>query len=175
VPQHAICRDAVAADNVGRKPLRRAHLGLGKIQIAQLMARIVDLNADGARVEVGLAGPMRHARVPGAHAFGNHLRYAAVAADHVVAGDLALGVRQPFDSLLGAVHAGVVQDQHVGPVAILARLDVGRRVHGIDDGCIGLDDHAAHFRWFGGSRGSLAAPHRRRPSGVVLRPAAISA
>ena len=40
----------------------------GKSRIAEFVTRIDDLDADRARIDVGFAGPGRHAGVPGAHA-----------------------------------------------------------------------------------------------------------
>ena len=45
---------------------RRRDLPRRKIGIAEIVAGIADLDADGARVDVGVACPDRHAGVPGA-------------------------------------------------------------------------------------------------------------
>jgi len=61
----------MAAQNVEAKRLDRLHLQIGKLEVAELVARIVDLDADRAGIDVGLAGPEALAGVPGALGFGD--------------------------------------------------------------------------------------------------------
>ena len=55
--EHAMRRDGVAAQNVETQFLDRPHLGVGEIRIVEIVAGIVDLDADRTGIEVHLAGP----------------------------------------------------------------------------------------------------------------------
>ena len=56
------------------------------------MAGIGDLDADRARIDVGFAGPVRRAGMPGAAILRNERQHAAVLVDEIVRGDLALRI-----------------------------------------------------------------------------------
>ena len=85
VGEHMVRRDAVAADDVEAERFDRRHLRLGEIGIAAVMPKIVDLDPDGAGIDVRAALPMGDARVPGAGCLGHHLGDGAIFAHHVMA------------------------------------------------------------------------------------------
>ena len=64
--------------------------------------------------------------MPGAPRLRHELEHAPVLEDEVVGGDLRDRVAEPLQGLALVRHAGVVQDQHVGPAAVLALAVVGR-------------------------------------------------
>src|SRR5581483_11603898 len=70
--KHPLRANGPAPDNVACQSLDSAHLRLGEIGIAQLVTGIVDLDADGARVDVRGAAPVRDTRVPGPHLLCHH-------------------------------------------------------------------------------------------------------
>ena len=125
--QHPLRWNGPAAQDVETQRLHRAHLRVGKFAIAELVARIVDLDADGARIEVGLTRPIALARVPGALALRHHLGDAPLFIDEVMGRDLRLRAGQPFEGRVGRFHAGVMQDQHVGCASFAPGLMVRRR------------------------------------------------
>ena len=91
----------MAAQNVAAKRLHRLHLRIGKFEVAELVAGIVDLDADRAGIEVGLAGPQALPGMPGALVLAHHLGDAPLLVDEIVAGDLRLLPRQPVERRLG--------------------------------------------------------------------------
>ena len=99
---------------------------IGKSRIAEIVSGIDDLDADRAGVDVGLARPGRHAGVPGAARLRHELHDAAVLVDEVMARHPRLGVAQPIERRLGALHAGVVQQDDVGVRRPRARRDWAR-------------------------------------------------
>jgi len=55
--EHPVGRDGVAAEDVLTQRRHRLDLDGGEGRVAEIMAGIGDLDADGARVDVGGAGP----------------------------------------------------------------------------------------------------------------------
>ncbi|MEH2585675.1 hypothetical protein V1281_007570 [Nitrobacteraceae bacterium AZCC 2161] len=88
------------------------------------MAAVDDLDADRTGIDVGLAGPMGDAGMPGALGFRHGLHDAAVFHDDVMRGDVGAGGAQPGDRALGIGHAGVVQHDHIGHEAIVALAEI---------------------------------------------------
>ncbi len=83
--QHVTRRDAVARHDVPREGDHRLHLFRREMRVTQRMAGIVDLDADGARIAVGLAFPARLPGMPGAHLFAHHLGDHALLVHQIVA------------------------------------------------------------------------------------------
>ena len=99
-----------------------------KVRIAPVMAAIDDLDADRTGVDVFLAGPDRHAGMPGALGFRHALHDAAVFQHDVMRGNVGAGGAQLRDRAFDVRHAGVVQQDHVGqpalvPIAVIRRRD----------------------------------------------------
>ena len=93
----------------------RRDLPLGKIRIAEIVAGIADLDADRARVDVGVAAPGRHPGVPGAVGSpapaerSSRFRARDSATRRGRSGRTAGAIAS-----CGELHAGVVQHDHVG-------------------------------------------------------------
>ena len=62
-------RDRAALSDVAAERSDRLHLLRWKVRVAVLVAGVLDLDADGGRIDVGLARPVRRAGVPRAQAF----------------------------------------------------------------------------------------------------------
>ncbi len=84
-----------------------------EVPVAELVAGIDQLDADGAGVDVPLAGPAGHAGVPGAPVLGHQLEDPTVLLDHVVGAHLGGGVAETLQRRLARLHAGVMKQQHV--------------------------------------------------------------
>ena len=119
--------DRVAREDIVTEQDQGLDLRFGKIAIAELVAGIGDLDADRARVDVGLARPEGFAGVPGALAFVDQPERAPVLEDEIVRRDGGARIAQPAKRLLGRVHAGVVQDEHVDALPDSTRTMVRRR------------------------------------------------
>ena len=89
------------------------------------MAGIYDFDADGDVVQAGTAAPIRDAGVPRAALLRNKTIGGAVLVHDIVAGYSCRWVAQAVDGVLGGLHAGVVQDQHVD--AVMAGVMIGTR------------------------------------------------
>jgi hypothetical protein len=101
------------AQDVARQQDHRRDLRLGEIGIAEVVAGIDDLDADGARVDVALPFPGRDPGMPGAPQLRHALNRAAILEHHIVRRDLARRLAQLGERGLPVGHAGVVQHQHV--------------------------------------------------------------
>ena len=98
-----------------------------EIRIAPVMAAVNDLDPDRAGIDVFLAGPARHAGMPGALALRHALHDAAVFQHDVVRRDLGARGAKLGDRAFHIRHAGVVQHDHVGQAALVAVAIVRRR------------------------------------------------
>src|SRR5262249_5795564 len=95
--EHAVWRDSVARENVDTKRLDCLHFGIRKVGIVEVVAGIVNFDADRAGIEVGLARPAALTGVPRALRLGHHLRDAALLVDEIMRRDLGLLARQPLE------------------------------------------------------------------------------
>ena len=77
----------VTRENIETQSFHGIHLGGREFGVVEFVAGVVNLDADGAGVDIVLARPMGVARVPGAHVFGHHLRDAPLFVHQIVAGD----------------------------------------------------------------------------------------
>ncbi len=173
--QDALGRDRPALADVAAEIQRRGQLLFGKIGQAAGMAGIGDLDADRAGVDVGFAGPVRGAGMPGAAAFRHELEGMAVLEDEVVRGHLRDRVAQPLQRFARNRHAGVVQDQHVRPpagraVGMLALAMVGRVKDLAGEAAVGRRS-VGH----GGQAGSCDRRRARPRSWVIASQAALIA
>jgi len=125
VAQDTRIRNGPPRADVGDEVDQGLDLRVGEGAIAELVARIDDLDADGDGVDVGLALPEALSGMPGAAFLRNQGEDAAVFLDHVVGADLGLRVAHAFERHLARGHAGVVQDDHVRRRR--AGVEVGRR------------------------------------------------
>ena len=82
--EHALGRDAPALADVAAEVQRRRDLRFGIIRQAAGMAGIGDLDADRAGVDVGLAGPVADAGMPGAALLRHQLQRVAVLEDEIM-------------------------------------------------------------------------------------------
>ena len=121
-----------------------------KVRIAPVMAAIDDLDADRTGIDVFLAGPGRHAGMPGALGFRDALHDAAVLQHDVMRRYVGARGAQLRDRALDVGHAGVVQHDHVGQAALVAVAIVRRR----DDvgGDRGIGGECLHVRVGPGKR-----------------------
>ena len=98
-----------------------------EIRIAPVVAAVDDLDPDRAGIDVFLAGPERHAGVPGALALGHALHDAAVLQHDVMRRYVGAGGAKLGDRAFHIRHAGVVQQDHVGQAPLVAVAIVRRR------------------------------------------------
>ena len=140
--ENAISRHAMTTDDVFGERNHGAQLSRREIRIAMLVARVLNLDADRMRVDVGLAAPVRSARVPGAQSFRHELRRAAGFIDHVMAGNAALGACQPVDRLRRRRHARVMQNEKRRLDAAAPWFPVFRRMNCGDERTVGRERHA---------------------------------
>jgi hypothetical protein len=122
--KNAMRRNPAAAHNIEAKSFNGRHLSFGKIRVTAIAPRIMNLDPDRTRIDVVLALPMGHARVPGAKDFRHHLRYNAGIIDHIVTGPARFGRRQPLDRGPGRRHASVVQEKDVRPKSVSPCLEI---------------------------------------------------
>src|SRR5208282_4023171 len=85
MPEHACARDRVAREDVLGERLECGDLRLGEIAVAELVARVDELDADRARVDVARTRPEALARVPGAPFLRDEAIAGAVLVDEVMA------------------------------------------------------------------------------------------
>src|SRR5204863_7097138 len=83
VCKHPLPRDMASPDDVAAERDDGIDLRVGKIAIAEFVPRVDDLDADGARIDVGRAFPRSGASVPGALRFRHHLDDATVLIDEI--------------------------------------------------------------------------------------------
>ena len=111
--QHAPGGNGVAGENAACQFDQRRDLRFGKGAIAEFMAGIDQLDADGAGIDVARAGPIGNARMPGAALFRHQRIDRAILVDHVMRRDFGGGIAHPRQRRFAAWHAGVMQHQHV--------------------------------------------------------------
>ncbi len=123
----------MAANQLAAQRFERRHLRLGERAVAELVARIDDLDADRARVDIGLAAPGRDTGMPGTPLLGHQAEDPAILLHHVVSADPGRCVAQAIERRRAGRHAGVMEDQHVDRRAIRPRVVVGRKPldHGV--------------------------------------------
>src|SRR5277367_1185187 len=92
--EHTRGRNGMALRDVAGEIEQRRDLRFGKWHIAKLVARIDDLDADRAPIDVALAGPIGDARMPRAELFVHMAIDAAVAIDRVVSRDFRLRIAE---------------------------------------------------------------------------------
>ena len=80
--------DGIAPNDLPAEGDEAPHLLGREVPVAELVAGIDQLDTDGTGVDVPLAGPAGHARVPGAPVLRHKAEDAAVLFDHVVGADL---------------------------------------------------------------------------------------
>ena len=124
--QHPRRRNGVARLDAAAQSGHRRDLAFWKIGIAVIVAGIGDLDADRARINVGLARPEGSAGMPGAASFLHQLEDAAVLEHKVMRRHFARGRAQSVQRLGGVRHPGVVEQNHVGALAALAIAVIGR-------------------------------------------------
>src|SRR5690606_23390245 len=76
VGEDALGRDGVAGDDVPAQRLEGDKLRFRKVGIEGVVAGVLYLDPDRARVDVAFSRPERHTRVPGAVGFVDHPHYA---------------------------------------------------------------------------------------------------
>ena len=103
----------MAVENPARQIDERADLRGRERHIAEFMTGIDDLDADGARIHVALAGPPGDAGVPGSHIFGYEAVDYALFVDDIMRADLRCWVAKALDGGFGGGHGGVVEDQYL--------------------------------------------------------------
>ena len=112
--EHAMRGHVAAEHDAAAQRDHGGDLAQRKVRIAPVMAAIDDLDADRTGIDVFLAGPGRHAGMPGALGFGHALHDAAVLQHDVMGGNVGARRAQPRDRAFHVRHAGVVQHDHVG-------------------------------------------------------------
>src|SRR5579871_104523 len=118
--------DRVARHYAAAEFDERRHLRIRKGPVAEVMAGIDELDADGDAVHVALAAPIADARVPGAPALVHQAIDRALLVDQVMAADLRGGVGQAPQSRFRIPHAGVVENDEIGRLASRPRVVIGR-------------------------------------------------
>src|SRR6185295_1426547 len=71
-------RNGMARQNAEAQIARRGELQYRKVAIAPFVARIDDLDADRARVQLAVAAPPRHPGMPGAPLFRHQAQHTAI-------------------------------------------------------------------------------------------------
>ncbi len=124
MPDDPLRRDRPAAENVGKKPLQRRELRFGE----RVVARVVQLDPDRARVDVRDLAPVPGAGMPGPLRLVDQLVERSVRGDQVVRGDLRLRVAQPVERRRAVAHRREVQHHEVGRGPAAAGAVIGRGV-----------------------------------------------
>src|SRR5215469_3916166 len=104
--KHAGRRNSMAGKDILTELDQRCHLGLWKGPVAEVMAGVDQLDADGDAVDVALPGPIADAGMPGAARFIDQAMNQSVFLDQVVAADLGRGIPEALERGLGIAHAG---------------------------------------------------------------------
>src|SRR5262249_24638100 len=120
------------------KRRHRCDLPAREIRIAVVMAGIGDLDADRTGIDIGLAGPRRLSRMPGAPRLRHALDDTAVLENHVVGRHLARRQAQMAKGGFRVGHASIMQYQHVRLYAAPALAVVWRLSNLCDDAGFGL-------------------------------------
>src|SRR5688572_12914679 len=92
VGYHAFRPYTAAHDDIAAQRSYRAHLLRRKFRISVLVAGILDLDTDGAGVDVRLTRPVRGTSMPSPRILGHHLRNPPGFVDNVVARHVAHGI-----------------------------------------------------------------------------------
>lgn len=85
-------------------------------------AVIVELDADGDRVDVGDISPAAHAGLPGAEIIVEHMVHGAVAADDIVGAYLGTNRGKGREGLRAAILCRMMDDHEIG----LTHIEIGR-------------------------------------------------
>src|SRR5215208_2699149 len=123
-----LCSDFVAENDIAAKADNRFHLWRGKVGVAEIMARVVDFDADRGRVDVLTRFPAAYSGMPGPQGLVDHLSDRAFLVYEVMTGNTGGRVAQPVACGFGRFHAGVMQDQELGPINAAARTNIRRWV-----------------------------------------------
>ena len=97
--ENAVRRHTVPMGDILRERDHGPHLARRKIGISVLMTEILDFDADRMRIDIGVATPIGDARMPRTLVLRNELGNPPILVDDVMAGDTALGSREPVDCL----------------------------------------------------------------------------
>jgi hypothetical protein len=124
--EHAVGADVMALDDVAAQRDHGIDLGVRKIGIAEAVAAVADLDADRARIDVGLVFPARDAGVPGPARLWHELPDLAALVDDVMARHLGDRITQARQRCRRVRGAGVVEQQNVGGELRRPRPVVGR-------------------------------------------------
>ena len=112
--EHARRGDGRAGEDVGAQPDHGGDLPVRIGRQAAVMARMDDLDADRARIDVGDPGPGAAPGMPRPLGLRHQLGHAPVLEHEVMGRDFRGRVAQARERALRRRHAGIVQDQHVG-------------------------------------------------------------
>src|SRR4029077_15516832 len=169
VGHHALRPDGMAAQNVATKSLPPLYLRLAKVAIVDIVARIVNLDADRAGIEVSLAGPQALPGMPGALGLPHHLGAANIRGDEIGARALRPLLREPVERGVRGVHAGVVQHEHVYHAVVSPRLSVRRRTPQRGERTVGTCGHVLLFIMLRSGRKAASRSIRPHPETVASR------
>src|SRR6185312_12694852 len=111
---HETRRNMPAGDDSARQFLDRGDLPVGKRAVAEFVAGIDDLDADGMGVDVAPPGPETFPGMPGAALLRHETPHRAVFLNDIMRADPGDGIAQPVDRRCRAGHAGVMEQQHIG-------------------------------------------------------------
>lgn len=125
--QHAMRRHLAAQHDAAAQRDHGGDLAQREIRIAPVVAAVDDLDPDRTGIDVFLAGPARHAGMPGALALRHALHDAAVFQHDVMRRNVGARGAELGDRTFHIRHAGVVQHDHVGLSALVAIAVVRRR------------------------------------------------
>src|SRR5690606_9610335 len=106
----ALGRDGVAGDDDPAPRLVADQVRFRKVGIEGVVAGVLYLDPDRARVDVAFSRPERHTRVPGAVGFVDHPHYAAIHVDEIMCRNLRLRIGQPAYRRLAVDGCRVVQE-----------------------------------------------------------------
>lgn len=120
---HAFRRNAPPIQNTSQQAFQPRHERFGE----RGGPVIVQLDPDGARIDVSQPAPCARPCVPRAFFLCDQRPKRPIPPDQVMRRNLGLGVTQPFAGRLRVCHRSIVEHHQFGPQSIAARPEIGRR------------------------------------------------
>src|SRR5262249_55945698 len=124
-----------APDNFGKERLKDLHLRRRIGMVEGPVPGVLQLDPYGAAINVLLALPEAHSRMPGAPILSYKSIERAILIDQVMRGNLGFCIAQPLKRVLRMAHPGIMQHDHVDRLPRGSIFGIGRRAgDGIEHG-----------------------------------------